>query len=397
LRRIRIRSASRSTRAGAFAVTGYFGAWRHLGAAFDPRRPNNFDLLRFVAATLVLVDHCYVLSGRPGLPGPFGYETWGGFAVAVFFVISGFLVAASWERAPRLGAFAVKRALRIVPAYAVVVALAALVLGPVVTDFPLGQYFRHAQTWAYFRNLTFVQMHFSLPGVFTANPYPYAVNGSIWTLPIEVTMYVVLALLGRIGLMTRAAVTALVALLAIGWFVGGPALWRARPLLLEVLPAAYTVHLALWFFAGSALWVWRERVRYRSDVAIVLLVLLWFTRGTPVSMLLFHAALPYLIFWIAQLRVAAMNRFGRFGDFSYGMYLYAFPVQQTLTFYGGAAWPHLGYIAGCFVVTLLFAVASWHTVEHPALRLKARRSLPAAGEPPGLNLMERKAADPARP
>jgi len=376
---------------------GYFDAWLRHGAVFDPRRPNNFDLLRFVAATMVLVDHSFPLTGRPGIPGPFGYETWGGFAVAVFFVISGFLVAASWERGPRLPAFAAKRALRIVPAYAVVVAFAALVLGPVVTDLPLGQYFRHAQTWAYFRNLTFVQIHFSLPGVFVANPFPYAVNGSIWTLPIEVTMYIVLALLGRLGLMTRVAVTLLVAALAIGWFVGGAALWTARPLFLEVLPAAYTVHLALWFFAGSALWVWRDRVRYRSDVAVVLLALLWFTRGTPASMLLFHAALPYLVFWVAQLRIAAMNRFGRFGDFSYGIYLYAFPVQQTLSFYGGAVWPHFGYTAASFVVTLALAALSWHTVEHPALKLKARRGVPAAGEPPSLNLMERKAADPVRP
>jgi hypothetical protein len=138
---------------------------------FDPSRPNNFDLLRFVAATLVLIDHSAVLTGRPGIAGPFGYETLGGFAVAVFFVISGFLVAASWERAPRLGAFTLKRALRIVPAYAAVVALAALALGPLVTELASGAYFRNPLTWAYFRNLTFVELHYSLPGVFHAQSF----------------------------------------------------------------------------------------------------------------------------------------------------------------------------------------------------------------------------------
>src|SRR5262249_16085430 len=82
---------------------------------FDPSPPSNFDLVRFAEATLVLIDHSYPLTGRPGHPGPFGYETLGGFSVAAFFIISGFLVAASWERAPRVGAFMLKRALRIIP------------------------------------------------------------------------------------------------------------------------------------------------------------------------------------------------------------------------------------------------------------------------------------------
>ena len=220
---------------------------------FDPSRPNNFDLLRFVAATLVLVDHSAVLTGRPGHPGLFAYETLGGFAVAVFFIISGFLVAASWERAPRLGAFALKRALRIIPAYAAVVAFAALVLGPIVTELAPGAYFRNPLTWAYFRNLTFVELYYSLPGVFTRNPFPNAVNGSIWTLPIEVTMYIALAALGWIGLMTRPVVSVLVAALAVGWFGWGAEASAAPPLYFAVLPTGYTLHLALWFFSGGGL------------------------------------------------------------------------------------------------------------------------------------------------
>ncbi len=268
---------------------------------FDPSRPNNFDLLRFVAATLVLVDHSSALTGRPGHSGPFAYETLGGFAVAVFFIISGFLVAASWERAPRPGAFALKRALRIVPAYAAVVAFAALVLGPLMTELAPGAYFRSPVTWAYFRNLGFVELHYSLPGVFTHNPFPNAVNGSIWTLPIEVSMYIALAALGCMGLMTRPAVSVLVAALAVGWLGWGAEASAAPPLYFDVLPTGYTLHLALWFFAGSALWLWRERVRYRLDVAVALLVLLWWTEGTRAGVLVVHAAIPYLVVWAAQL------------------------------------------------------------------------------------------------
>lgn len=364
---------------------------------FDPSRPNNFDLLRFVAATLVLVDHSYVLTGRSGLSGPFGYETLGGFAVAVFFIISGFLVAASWQRAPRLGAFTLKRALRIVPAYAVVAAFAALVLGPLVTDLSPGAYFRQPLTWAYFRNLTFFTLQYSLPGVFAHNPFPHAVNGSIWTLPIEVTMYIALAALGCIGLMTRAAVSVLVALLAIGWFGWGAEATAAPPLYFVVLPTGYTLHLALWFFSGSALWFWRERITYRLDVAVALLVLLWWSEGTRAGMLVVHGAFPYLVIWTARLPVGWMNRFGRGGDFSYGMYLYAFPVQQALAWVGGAAWPHALYLAACFLLCLSCAVASWHGIERPALRLKPRRTAPAATEPADAGLIQGKAAGSGGP
>ena len=364
---------------------------------FDPSRPNNFDLLRFAAATLVLVDHSDPLTGRVGGPGPFGYETLGGFAVAVFFIISGFLVAASWERAPRLWAFVVKRALRILPAYAAVVVFAALVLGPLATDLSLRAYFHTPATWAYFRNLTFVELYYSLPGVFVGNAFPLAVNGSIWTLPIEVTMYIALAALGLVGAFSRTVVTVLVALLTVVWFFWGAEVYAAPPLYYDVLPAGYTLHLGLWFFTGSAMWLWREHIDYRADVAVALLVLSWWTEWTRAGTLVVHVAFPYVVIWIATLPVGWMNRFGRGGDFSYGMYLYAFPMQQALVAAGGAAWPYPVYLAAAFLLSLACAVASWHGIEHPALRLKPRRSAPVAHEQPAADLIEGKAAGSGGP
>ena len=364
---------------------------------FDPSRPNNFDLLRFAAATLVLVDHSDVLTGRPGGPGPFGYETLGGFAVAVFFIISGFLVAASWERAPRLVAFTLKRALRILPAYAAVVTLAALVLGPIITDLSLRTYLRSPATWAYFNNLTFVELYYSLPGVFVHNAYPLAVNGSIWTLPIEITMYIALAALGLVGALSRPFVTALVALLAIVWFGWNAELASAPPLHYDTLPAGYTVHLALWFFTGSALWLWREHIEYRADAAVALLVLLWWTEWTRAGAIVAHVAFPYLVIWAATLPVGWMNRFGRSGDFSYGMYLYAFPVQQAVVAVGGASWPQPVFIAASFMLCLSCAVASWHGIESPALRLKPRRAPPVPVEPVTRDLIQSKTVGSGKP
>jgi len=342
---------------------------------FDPNRQNNFDLLRFVAATLVLVDHTYALTRRPAPPSPFSYETLGSFALAIFFIISGFLVASSWERTPRLRTYGRKRALRIVPAYAAVVTVCALVLGPAFTELSLADYFRNGQTWTYFRNLMFVQVHYELPGVFTTNPFPYAVNGSIWTLPIEVAMYVVVAALGCCRMLTRVGISIVVAGLGIGWFVWGPQLWAARPLFAAALPTGYTVHLALWFFTGSAYWIWRDRIRYRADIAAALFALCWVLQATTMGALALHVALPYFVVWIAQLDARWMSRFGTHGDFSYGMYLWAFPVQQALAHSVGAAWPVSAYMLVCFAVTLACAAVSWHAVEHPALRRKGVRAV----------------------
>jgi peptidoglycan/LPS O-acetylase OafA/YrhL len=291
-----------------------------------------------------------------------------------------------------------KRVLRILPAYAVVVAVCALALGPLLSDFNRARYFDHTQTWDYFRNLMFVELHYSLPMVFATNPYPHVVNGSIWTLPIEVTMYVALAALGLIGLMRRPVVTVLAIALAVLWFGWTADLRAAPPLYFDVLVADYTVHLALWFFLGSALWVWRDRIRYRTDAAVALFALVWVTEGTPAGLVLFHVAIPYLVIWSARLPVGWMNRFGRYGDFSYGIYLYAFPVQQTLTAFGGARWPIAVYMATSFAITLGCAVASWHCIERPALSIKKAlrriggRATPAEGAPPDAGLIRRKAA-----
>src|SRR5262249_17278393 len=159
----------------------------------------------------------------------------------------------------------------------------------------------------------------------------------------------------------------------------------------------YTLHLALWFFTGTALWLWRERIDYRADIAVALLVLAWWTERTRAGALVVHVAFPYVVIWIATLPVGWMNRFGRGGGFSYGMYLYAFPVQQALVAVGGAAWPYPAYVAASFLLSLACAVASWHGIEHPALRLKPRRSAPATHEPHAADLIEGKTAGSGGP
>jgi peptidoglycan/LPS O-acetylase OafA/YrhL len=125
------------------------------------------------------------------------------------------------------------------------------------------------------------------------------------------------------------------------------------------------------------LWLWREHIRFRADVVAALLTLCWALEGTKPGSVAYQAALPYVVLWVAQLDVGWMARFGRRGDFSYGIYLWAFPVQQTMVHLGAAAWPLPGNVLTCFAVTLGCAAASWHVVERPALRRKWREARPS--------------------
>lgn len=150
---------------------------------------------------LVFVSHHYALQGLPE-PMVSTWTTFGGLGVAMFFSISGYLIAISWMRDPHLGRFAVRRLLRILPGLVVVVAFCALVLGPWMSTVPPAEYYWHPGVWAYFRNILFSPVY-SLPGVFGANPYPHAVNGSLWTLPLEFFLYFAMIPVSFLGIVRR--------------------------------------------------------------------------------------------------------------------------------------------------------------------------------------------------
>ncbi len=156
---------------------------------------NSFDLLRLLAAAAVVFHHVAPLSGRPA-QRLFSTD-FGELGVGVFFVISGYLVTASWRRTPRLWTFLKKRLLRIEPALVASLAVTALVLGAFATTLPPADYFRAPQVWLYVvRNALLYPVTYELPGVFTHNPLPAVVNGSLWTLRLEFSFYLGVAALG---------------------------------------------------------------------------------------------------------------------------------------------------------------------------------------------------------
>ena len=332
---------------------------------------DNFLLLRFLAAAAVIYGHSPSLGGG-GPPDLFLRLNWGRYsgqiAVDLFFVISGFLVCASWLRRGQLTDFLRARALRIVPAYAVCILMCAFAIGPMFTTLPWREYFSSPQTWDYvLSNLHFgPRLVWSLPGVFADHPVSI-VNGSIWTLPIEVLMYLCVAVLGVFGILARRAWLTIV--LAAGFVVA--AVW-VEPSVSTTI--AEYLRMAALFALGGLVYVWRARIPNSGVVLFVLAALAWAARDTAAYAYLFALAETAFVFWFAYGLGGAQSRlrgFNRVGDYSYGLYLWGFPAQQTVVAIAGTQSAFVNAAAG-FVVALLLAIASWHLVEQPALRWKRR-------------------------
>ena len=341
-------------------------------------RENNFDVLRLVAASLVLVAHCWALTGRgdPTFVGA-GLVALG---VPIFFAISGFLIARSWQLDPRPGAFVVKRVLRLWPALLVVLAFCALVLGAAVTDQTLGAYFASPKVMQYVVDNARLHTTFTLPGVFQHNPWPDGVNGSLWTLPAEVKAYGIVLALGLAGLLRRPLV--LVAVLAfVLWMLVGDGTTRPYFLAHELGSPAEIEFIA--YFVGAALlFSLRDRIRLDWWLALAATAVMWLTShsGEGVKTTAWALTLPYLVIFLAYSTPAWLRVAVRPGDLSYGIYIWAFPVQQTLMWADSSLSPvALLLLAG--PMTYALAYASWHLVEAPALRLKRRLPVRGAARP----------------
>ena len=345
---------------------------RTLGSAFATGR-NNFDAMRLGAALLVLASHAYVLTGRadeePFAPVLLHLADGGSLAVGMFFVVSGFLIARSAERRGAL-AYARARALRIYPAFAVVVLIQAFVLGPLATRLSPGDYFGDAGFWAgVARSLAF-SPPVGLPGVFEGNPVPLAVNGSLWTLRIEALCYAGLLGMAWLGLLRPRAVWAP---LAVGWVLLGVTI-AARagflPWWLGSLRVVSVVDCLLNFLMGAAFWAWRDRVPLRGWWVVASITGTALVSGGWAGPVLFHMTLPYAVLWLALSAPIGATLVQRYSDVSYGAYLAAFPIEQGLVALLGPGMGPLWLIALASPLTLFYAAASRGLVEAPALRLR---------------------------
>jgi peptidoglycan/LPS O-acetylase OafA/YrhL len=325
-------------------------------------RDNNFDLLRLAAAVSVLVSHSFALTGHEEPLHEFG-TTLGSVGVLVFFAVSGLLIHRSWDRDPSARDFWAKRALRLLPALATVSVLTALVIGPLATALPLGSYFTQPETWLYPVRVTLLYpFGAGLPGVFETSLYAGAVNGPLWSLPVEVFAYLVLFVLGVLGLLRDRRLVLAVAALSLVW----AAVWV--PNTSGVIGATYVLSA---FALGAAAYSFADRIVLAWPAALVV-TLLCVPAGLapdPVRVVVWTPAAVYLSCWFAYALPHVGRVVSRTGDASYGVYVWAFPVQQLIVqeVEGVGPW---GVVAVATPVVLALGLTSWHLVERPALRHK---------------------------
>ena len=338
-------------------------------------RINNFDLLRLVAALCVLVSHQYALSGMRE-PSVLDVESLGGFGVLVFFSISGFLVMQSWESDPVVWRFVARRLLRIWPGLAVVILLTALLLGPLISTFSVHDYFVHPALREYFKNLRF-DLRDELPMRFSGNALPTAINGSLWTIPLELKCYAALLLLGAAGLLRwRWFLLALTCIVGIAFSVADPRGDRLGNFFQWKIEQLYLIEFGLFFFSGAAFYAFRihESVHKTKVVVLSCWVLAALALWNERPLLALLLIVPTTVLAVGNASTPYLRRAGRFGDISYGLYIYAFPVQQSMIWLFGDRLPWGVVLLLTMATTALLAFASWHSVEKRALRLKPRRS-----------------------
>lgn len=363
--------------APASAPVARLGRWT--GRQLDPRN-NSLNLIRLVLASAVLVAHAYYIAGVPSADGTFGPhidgENLGGWAVFGFFALSGYLITASRWSNP-LGTYLVHRIARIFPAF-----LVCLVV-MVVAFAPLSYLSQHGTLSGYlttgpttpanfvFSNSLLRINTYEIAGTPADVPYPGAWNGSLWSLYYEFLCYLIVGALGTLAVFRRSA-WAMVAAWAVsvglhaGWAHGVGSLMGGNvdfQLLLKLLPL---------FLGGAVVQLFRDRLPLHWAGALLSAVLVtgavWGLDGGGAQ--LTAPFLAYLLIWVGS--VLPSPRLVQRHDVSYGVYIYAFPVQQLLVLTGIHERGLAVYDVVALACTVPLAAASWLLVERPVMR-RARR------------------------
>jgi peptidoglycan/LPS O-acetylase OafA/YrhL len=358
-------------------------------------RANNFDALRLVAASLVIFSHSFLiaeggdgheplvlLTGQPDR-GLDPQANLGHVGVFIFFVISGFLVTQSYEQTGEPLRFLAKRALRIFPGLFAALLISAFVIGPIATTLPLAAYFQHAEVFGYVVGNTLLNltMHM-LPGVLLVdNSVGLEVNGSLWTLRYEFMMYLMVMVLGMLGLLELRVLLLILAFGLVYHYV-------------EALDFLDVFGWLLAFFAvGMVLYKLRDSRIF--DDRLALLALLGLAVSIPLRQFvpLFAIFGGYLAIRIALDRRLPVIAATRFGDLSYGIYIYGWPIGAMIMYASGgrASWWQVFVLA--LPSAALTAHLSWRFIEEPFLRLKPRRGpapVPAGVTADAVDAVERR-------
>ncbi|AEF87703.1 acyltransferase 3 [Delftia sp. Cs1-4] len=329
---------------------------------------NQLDKIRILAALVVIFSHHYPLTGNTPpawLETPWlNWSMMGGIGVMVFFCISGYLVTQSWYRQPEFFPFLWKRVLRLWPGMLGSVLCGVFLFGLLSRSQSLAEYLQSTATWHFlWINLTLIQEYGTIPGAFVKTPNPGAVNGVYWTIPMEFICYLILAGLGLAGILRKTVLFKILLLIYIAsflWFENSDITGRIN----------HWVEYPAFFASGALIALHQEWFRLHGGKLLFyitpLLAAIYFL--TPYTGTSRFFLLSPLIIYLGNLP-AKENWLSRLGDPSYGIYLYGYPIAQSVE----TLWPDMRFLPS-LLLTFAFSIcagyASWLLLESRALRWK---------------------------
>lgn len=347
---------------------------------------NNFDFLRLLFALFVIITHSITLSGSSSCD-PLQYVTakqftLSDFGLAGFFTISGYLVFESLKRSTSFFDYFRKRILRIYPGL-VIALIITIILGCIVSNISIKEYFRNSSPWSYFvfHLLMFCQRPHFIQGVFERNPYPYEVNGSLWTIQYEFLFYTILSLL----FLLRERRIFLIMLVVVSFF-SAIIIYYAKDFLIpgylyyyikkpfQVFDYDFFFSFGFYFCSGVILANFKSFLqKYKIYLLFVSVLLSVIFVSQNVFIVASHFVLPIFIISSGLMQTKWINNLGnRMGDFSYGVYIYGFLIQQTLMNYFKYNYMELIFLT--IPISLLCGYLSWNYIERPFLNLKKKKT-----------------------
>ena len=328
---------------------------------------NNLNLIRLLAASAVTFSHAYILTGQPRAEPWFvltGTQTFAYLAVFIFFVISGLLISRSFDRNPNVGHYIGSRALRIYPALIISLLLCAIPLGLAYTNLEHSTYLRNSQVYRYITDNLKFNINYELPGVFTNLPVANSVNGSLWTLAFEAYAYFMVILVGLLGLLKNRNLFNIATAVLILLYLKEPAGF----LLMPGEWSAPTYMPLVGFLFGVFVYVNRYYIQCRLQYVFIAFAIYYVFKDSEFHRALFTFSIGYAALVVGFHPKLQLNAFLT-NDYSYGIYVYSFPIQQMMVASAPSLQP-LQHFCWVMLGIVPLAILSWHWLEKPAIRLK---------------------------
>lgn len=327
---------------------------------------NNFDFIRFMASVLVIESHSTQLTGI-GI----SYVklltksvSLGNLCVDVFFMVSGYLILASYLRISNTRNYLIARALRIYPGLIIAVLITSLVIVPFIIPTTLEDYYKDHSTWLYLLNaiMPLSEMISNINGFNTGthNIYSPVVNGALWTIGWEIKCYFLIIILSLVQLLRHRLVILIstIALLLLYNFYYNIDAFRFYSL----------------FMTGMCFYLFRDKIAFNNKLLTILSVssLIISCYFGVIFDVIFAISGGYLLFSFAFNPKVKLNNFGKYGDFSYGIYLYGFFIQQILIILNNGKMDNVLNFILALPIAILCGILSYYLIEKPCIRLKTR-------------------------